>query len=121
MPQAPIIFGPFQEGSFEELGGASPRAINVVIDPKGVVSKRPGIATGVTTSSVVDPDGIIGLHAAYDGQLFAVGGTPMFRKLYKLFPNAALDISQNANGKLRGTKRPTFAEFLAELYRKNNQ
>lgn len=110
MPQADIVFGPFQEGSFEELGGASPRALNVVIDPKGVVSKRPGIVGGVTTDDVIDAAGIIGLHSTYDGQLFAVGGTPMFRKLYKLFPTAALDISQVANGKLRGSRRPIFAE-----------
>ena len=111
MPQADISFGPFQEGSYDELGGSSPRAINVVIDPKGVVTKRPGIASyPVAPSGVVDSDGILGLYAANDGQLFAVGGTPDARKLYKLLNGSALNISLNANGALRGRRRPVFAE-----------
>lgn len=111
MPQADIIFGPFQEGGLEELGGSAPRAINVVIDPKGVVSKRPGIATyDVAPSSVIDSDGIQGLYATYDDQLFAVGGRPGLRSIYKLANGSALNISQTPNSTLRGTRRPTFAE-----------
>lgn len=111
MPQADISFGPFQEGSYEELGGASPRAINVIVDPKGVVSKRPGIASyDVAPSGVVDADGIIGLYADNRSQLFAVGGTPGARKLYKLANGAAADLSIGPNQTLRGTLRPTFAE-----------
>ena len=61
MPQEPINFGPNQESSYDELGGASPSAINVIIDEKGTVYKRPGIATySVAPSSVVDGNGIIG-------------------------------------------------------------
>lgn len=109
--QADILFGPFQEGGYEELGGSSPRALNVVIDPKGVVSKRPGIATySVAPSGVVDSDGITGLYAANDGQLFAVGGTPGARHLYKLAGGSSLDLSTTPNSALRGTGRPTFAE-----------
>ena len=111
MPQADIVFGPNQEGGLDELGGSSPSAINVVIDAKGVVSKRPGIATySVAPSSVVDADGITGLYASNDSQLFAVGGTPHSRKLYKLSNGSAADLSSAANSTLRGTKRPTFAE-----------
>lgn len=111
MPQAEIKFGPFQEGGLEELGGSSPRAFNVVIDPKGVVSKRPGIATySQAPSSVIDGDGITGLYAANDGQLFAVGGTPGARHLYKIAGGSALDLSTAPNSELRGTKRPIFAE-----------
>lgn len=111
MPQADIIFGPNQEGGYEELGGSSPRAFNVVIDPKGVVSKRPGIATySQAPSSVIDADGITGLYASNDGQLFAVGGTPGARHLYKLAGGSALDLSTAPNSELRGIGRPTFAE-----------
>lgn len=111
MPQAPISFGPFQEGSYDPLGGASPRAINVVIDPKGVVSKRPGIATYVVApSGVVDASGITGLYADNTGQLFAVGGFPGARHIYKVAGGSALDLSTTPNSALRGTRRPTFAE-----------
>lgn len=115
MPQADISFGPFQEGSYEPLGGASPRAINVVIDPKGVVSKRPGIgAYDVAPSGVVDADGITGLYSDNTSQLFAIGGTPGARHIYKLANGNALDLSLAPNSTLRGTRRPTFAE--TELY-----
>lgn len=112
MPQqGDIVFGPFQEGSYEELGGSSPRAINVVIDPKGVVSKRPGIASySVGPSGVVDSGGITGLYADNTGQLFAIGGTPDARHIYKLFNGAAADLSLAPNSTLRGRLRPTFAE-----------
>jgi hypothetical protein len=115
MPQAAISFGPFQEGSYEPLGGASPRAINVVIDPKGVVSKRPGIgAYDVAPSGVVDADGITGLYADNTSQLFAIGGTPGARHIYKLANGNALDLSTAPNSTLRGILRPTFAE--TEVY-----
>lgn len=111
MPQADIVFGPFQEGSYDELGGASPRAINVVVDAKGVVSKRPGVASyDVAPSGVVDADGITGLYADNTGQLFAVGGTPGARHIYKILNGTALDLSTGPNSTLRGTTRPTFAE-----------
>lgn len=115
MAQADIVFGPFQEGSYEELGGASPRAINVVIDPKGVVSKRPGIAdydVAPTTrgSDSIDADGITGLYADNTGQLFAIGGTPDARHIYKLANGASTDLSLAPNSTLRGRLRPTFAE-----------
>lgn len=111
MPQAEISFGNNQESSYEELGGASPSAINVVIDPKGVVTKRPGITTyDVAPSSVIDATGITGLFSTNDGQLFAVGGTPNARKIYKLANGAALDLSMLPNSTVRGLDRPTFTE-----------
>lgn len=112
MPQADVSFGPFQESSFDELGGGSPRAINVIIDPKGVVSKRPGIASySVAPSSVVDATGISGLYADNTGQLFAVGNTSGFRHIYKIAGGSAVDLSAAAGlTTLRGSERPTFAE-----------
>jgi hypothetical protein len=115
MPQADISFGPFQESSYDALGGASPRAINVVIDPKGVVSKRPGIASyDAAPSGVVDDTGITGLYVDNTSQLFAVGGRPGARHIYKLLNGNAVDLSLAPNSTLRGTRRPTFAE--TELY-----
>jgi hypothetical protein len=111
MPEDVISFGPFQEGSYDELGGASPHAVNVVIDPKGVVSKRPGITTyPVAPSGVIDSRGITGLYADNTGQLFAVGGFPGARHIYKLLNGNAIDLSTTPNSALRGLRRPTFAE-----------
>lgn len=116
MPQADISFGPNQESSFDALGGASPRAINVVIDSKGVVTKRPGIASySVAPSGVVDADGITGLYADNTSQLFAIGGTPGARHIYKLANGNAADLSLAPNSTLRGTRRPVFAETEAYL------
>jgi hypothetical protein len=111
MPQEPISFGPFLESSYDELGGASPSAINVVIDEKGTVYKRPGISTySVAPDSVVDSDGIIGLYSSNDSQLFAIGGTPLSRSIYKISGGLASDISGLPAATLTGPSRPTFSE-----------
>jgi hypothetical protein len=111
VPQEIIDFSPKQDTSSEELGGASPYALNVIADGNGVISKRPGIATySVAPSTVVDADGIIGLYATNDSQLFAIGGTSNARKIYKVAGGSANNISSNPNNKLNGLKRPTFTE-----------
>jgi len=111
MPQADISFRNDQQSSFEELGGASPFAFNVVIDRNGVVTKRPGVTTHPDLpESVVDADGITGLYVSNDSQVYAIGGTPNQRNIYKLASGSALNLSTTPNSKLRGTERPTFAE-----------
>lgn len=109
--QGTIDFGPRQDSSSEELGGASPYAINVVIDSKGVVSKRPGISTySVAPSTVVDSEGIIGLYSTNDSQLFAVGGPSNARNIYKIASGSANSLSPLPDNKLNGLSRPTFTE-----------
>lgn len=111
MPQEPISFGPFLESSYDELGGASPSAINVVIDEKGTVYKRPGISTyAVAPSSVVDSNGIIGLYSTNDSQLFAIGGNPLSRPIYKLSGGSSSNLSSLPASTLTGSSRPTFTE-----------
>lgn len=113
--QATISFGPNEEASFDELGGSSPNAINVIVDKNGVVYKRPGIATySVAPSTVVDSDGISGLYCSNDGQLFAVGNAANARHLYKLANGAATQIDTVPDGKLIGNGRPVFTE--TEVY-----
>ena len=106
-----IKFGPFQESGYDELGGASPKAINVIIDEKGTVYKRPGIATySVAPSTVIDSDGITGLYATNDSQLFAVGGNLNARSIYKIGGGASVSLSSTPNSTLVGNSRPTFTE-----------
>ena len=114
MPIERIPFGPNQESSYDELGGSSPSAINVVIDKNGVVYKRPGIETytGVAPSGVVDSNGIVGLYSTNNGQLFAVGnnGAGNSKIIYKVGNGSATAVLGTSTDKLLGTNRPTFTE-----------
>jgi hypothetical protein len=93
MPVAPIPFGPALETSSEPISGASSEAFNVILDARGVLRKRPGIAayTGVAPSTAVDANGVLGLYlteakvahtsgsptvsGTHPGVLYAVGAT----------------------------------------------
>lgn len=89
---APIPFGPLLETSGEEIAGACPEAFNVLVDGRGVIRKRPGIAAySVAPSTSVDANGVLGLYlteervahtsgtptvsGTHPGVLYAVGAT----------------------------------------------
>ncbi len=90
---APIPFGPSLETSSEEIGGGSPEAYNIIVDDRGVLRKRPGIAayTGVAPATSIDAAGVLGLYltqpsvahttgtatvsGTHPGVLYAVGAT----------------------------------------------
>lgn len=116
MPQDVIEFGPNQETSNDELGGSSPYAINVYKDSNGTVYKRPGIKTySPAPSGVIDSNGITGLYATNDSQLFAVSGLPNARKIYKIVGGSAVSLSNVPDENVNGTLRPTFTETEAYL------
>lgn len=89
----PIPFANLLETSSEEISGASPEAFNVIVDARGVLRKRPGIAayTGVAPNTSIDSAGVLGLYLTQDrvahtsgtatvsgvhpGVLYAVGAT----------------------------------------------
>lgn len=89
----PIPFGPLLETSSEEISGGSPEAYNVIVDARGVIRKRPGLAayTGVAPSTAIDASGVLGLYltqstvahttgtatvsGTHPGVLYAVGAT----------------------------------------------
>lgn len=89
----PIPFAPVLETSSEELSGAAPEAYNVVLDSRGVLRKRPGLAayTGVAPDTSIDAAGVLGLYlteervahtngtptvsGVHPGVLYAVGAT----------------------------------------------
>ncbi len=112
MPTEPIPFANLQESGHEELAGASPAAMNVVVDGKGSVLRRPGIqAYSGAPSGVIDANGIVGLHVTVGGTLFAVGGVVAERPIYRVTAGAATAIGAGLPPSgLRGTSRPTFAE-----------
>jgi hypothetical protein len=88
-----IPFAPLLETSSEEISGGSPEAFNIIVDGRGAIRKRPGIAayTGVAPSSAVDANGVLGLYlteqrvahtngtptvsGVHPGVLYAVGAT----------------------------------------------
>lgn len=109
MPQERIPFVPNQESGAETLAGASPEAHNVVIDRRGAVRRRPGIATDTTlATTTIDANGIDGLHATAGGKLLAVSAAS--RTLYEVGPNAAVNLSNTSGASLAGGARPVFAE-----------
>lgn len=110
MPQKPIPFGSIQQSGLEELGGASPAAMNVIVDGNGTVRRRPAIEAYLDTSTI-DSDGLSGVHATHGGVLYAVGeGSP--RAIYRITADGFDQVSDaaDANTFLGGTRRPTFAE-----------
>ncbi len=113
MPQAPIPFANLQASSLEEIGGASPVAMNVVMDPRGSVWRRPGIkAYAGAPSTVVDSGGIAALYSTVKGQLFAVGSSGgAERPIYLVTGGGAAKLGGGAAPcGLRGALRPVFAE-----------
>lgn len=112
MPEAPVPFANKQASGYDELSGASPVAMNVVVDGAGCVLRRPGIvATGLAPSTAVDSSGLVGLYRTIGGTLVAVGGGVAERAIYAVTSGGAVKLGGGVPGTgLRGTGRPTFAE-----------
>ena len=111
--ELPIPFWPMQESGLEELAGASPIAVNCIIDGKGAVRRRPCVTTysGVV-SSVIDSNGIDGIYITKDGAIYATGAPNPHHALYRVNASAAHRLT-GANSQLAGSNRPTFAETEA--------
>lgn len=109
MTGQPIMFGNDQESGNAQLAGASPHAMNVLIDGKGAVRRRPGLAAySEAPTAAVDPAGIAGLYVTVANSLFAVG---VNRHMYRVGSGAAVDTSGgDAARQIAGAARPTFAE-----------
>ncbi len=104
MAQA-IPFTNQQASGVEPLAGAGVVSMNVVVDPAGSVSRRPGMALyDEAPEYPVNPGGIEGLFATDDGVLLAASTGPG-RVLYEIGGGSSLVLQTN----LPGTKRPVFA------------
>lgn len=76
MPRARIPFGNMQESGWEELSGASPAAINVIVDGKGAVRRRPCIQSlGTISTTAVDSDPVVALHTTAEGDTISFHAT----------------------------------------------
>lgn len=112
MTQGKIPFANVQMSGFEELAGASPVAMNVVVDGGGTVYRRPGIrAYSGAPSTVIDANGLANIFATTGGKLFAVGASGAERPIYAVTAGGAAALGGGiAPSGLRGTSRPVFAE-----------
>ncbi len=114
----PIPFTNQQASGVEPLAGAGVMSMNVVVDPSGAVTRRPGIrAYSEAPETAVGPEGINGLFCTDDGVLLAVLATPR-RKLYRIAAGSAQLLLDG----MPGDKRPTFAqtEMLVVLAMNND-
>lgn len=106
--QERLPFGNQQASGLEELAGASPLALNVIIDETGTVTRRPGISEWCPDT--VNAEGVYGIYQTVDGTVFAVGGVTPPRRIYRVSDTGAQDLSGVPEGDLPGTGRPIFAE-----------
>jgi len=101
-----IDFTPNQKSGWDALGGGTQEAFNVVVDGNGTVRRRPGIAEWFSTAgTVVHASGLSGIHITSDGNVYASGGHPSVKDVYRLRLAGATHL-----GQLNGTVRPTWAE-----------
>lgn len=111
MPVAPIPFGVRQESGLSQLGGGSPVNMNVVMDSRGALRRRPGIqAYAGAPAGVVDSAGISALYVPASGDLYAFGGTGSSKSIYRVTAGSAALL-----GSVGGTGRPIVAETEAML------
>ena len=108
MPEVPIMFGNIQESGNAELAGASPLAINVLVDGRGSVRRRPGLSTwSGFPEAIPDATQIDGIHA-FDGDIYYVTDT---RRIHKISGGAHSAMTDGTfNSYLAGTQRPVFAD-----------
>lgn len=106
----PIPFTNQQASGVEALAGAGVVSMNVVVDPSGTVTRRPGISQySVAPESVVNAAGIEGLFATDDGRLLAISKSPG-KVLYEIQGGTARVVFSG----LPGDDRPIFAQ--AEMF-----
>jgi hypothetical protein len=107
--QQPIPFANAQQSGLEQLGGASPIALNVIT--RGTtIRRRPGLAP-YSNAGVPAGSGPVGaLLVTQAGKLYVVSGTSPNRHIYRLTPTGALNLSNIPEGDVRGTSRPQMLE-----------
>lgn len=114
MPEQPIPFVNQQSSGHEELGGASPVAMNVIVDATGTVIRRPGIVAYSGDGSAA----VSGIYVTNSDRVIVVYETPGEREIAdSTDPLAEVTLARpdgTAMG-LSGTARPVFAETEALL------
>jgi hypothetical protein len=110
MSEAPILFGNRQQSGNAELAGASPFAVNVLVDGKGAVRRRPGISTwsGFPTT-IPDASEVQGIQS-FEDELYYVNAARRIHKVDEDGANTQLSVMATPSSLLEGTGRPVFTE-----------
>lgn len=115
MPRQPINFGNNQESGSDELAGASPLAVNVTIDSKGAVRRRPGMSLWSKQPTMPWAGDVVGIHKFY-GYLWVVQEQVAGKRtLTQINESATAATASSASDNsltdsfLWGSERPSFA------------
>jgi hypothetical protein len=117
MPAQQIFFGNDQRSGDQQLAGASPFAVNVLVDGAGAVRRRPGIASWADfPATAPSTSAIIGI-SSFGGDLYYVNNN---REIYKVATGGGgggvVGLSGGgAETYLLGNGRPAFAETAFRL------
>jgi hypothetical protein len=102
----PIPFTNQQASGVEPLAGAGVMSMNVVVDPSGAVTRRPGIkAYSEAPETIVDAQGISGVFCTDDGRLLVVSGGNS-RSVYEIEGGNKRLVQSS----IAGATRPVFAQ-----------
>lgn len=112
MTTQPIQFFDTQETSSQELAGASPLAVNVIVDRRGAVRRRPGIAAWSGFPGVIpEANSVSGIYGVGTSSLLHVcESTPGARTIYRTNAGASGSLGTTSAERLSGLSRPAFAE-----------
>lgn len=113
MATAQLFFGNDQRSGDQQLAGASPLAVNVVVDGTGAVRRRPGISAWdgfpTTTPEASEITGI----TSFEDDIYYVN---VARRIHRLSSGTDTDLSVlGVDSYLAGSERPTFAETAFRL------
>ena len=122
----PLVFGNVQQSGHEELAGASPHAVNVIIDGAGAVHRRPAIIGRDDRDPATLPDSpntelvsmegpIVGLHSTAKGRVFAIDAPNPSSRIYELAGHNVYNLSTRPETRIDGGRRPIIAETEAIL------
>jgi len=113
MPKEPIPFVPNQ-GAGAALAGASPIAMNVVLDAAGAVRRRPCITTHAECpATAFATTAINGLYVTAANEILALSEADPYAKVYRLKGGASINLSPTTAASVTGQRRPVFAETEA--------
>lgn len=111
----PIPFTSNQQSGYDVLSGASPAAINVVVDGAGSVRRRPCIAAHAVTAAI-SSNPVIGLFSTSTGKLFAAtGDLPGEVRLYRISSTGAVDLTSTTQRRFTAESRIVWAETEAAV------
>lgn len=102
--QASIPFANALQGGLEELGGASPAAMNVIVRG-GVLQRRPGLGVYSGATAAVGSGPIGAIVVTQGGRTYVVSGASPTRKIYFVGTSGAVSLSEAPESDIRGASR----------------